>query len=433
MFLWGLAMSFLIPPWQCPDETSHLLYISMDVHNEPMFSVLFEDLDAVTDCSLEMREPVQERHDREALAPDGFNVAILKHIIPAMGIYLAIALGLNAFWVMVFGEIFSLLFYTLSCALALHLMPRKKELLFLTMLFPMAIQQAGSISYDATVNALGFLLVAYVFYLRETKPAVGWLDAMRVLVLLLWMSYCKPPYIVLGLLVFIIPKEKIRLSLGGRFAIDGKFLKKWKWILAAGLVVLCIAGMLVLKNSNWFVYVLYALFTHPKQMIYLFGMTVLTCAKGWAASAVGMFGWMESSMPGWFMLLTYVLYLILAMEKTPENGLSRKERVRHGIYLWIVFGVVTAALMASMVAWTVTVNLMDGDTSATWFDIDTLMYEIPYIGGVQGRYFLFLLPILGMGMPEWIRGLKGKEWIAPAYEVLAIVVSSVVLWHRYWV
>ncbi len=103
------------------------------------------------------------------MLPKAIHISVIKHLPATLGIILGILLGMPAYWVMQFGEIFLLIFYVYICYLSLKLMPIKKEVMALLMLFPMAIQQASSINYDAVLLPMCYLFIAYIFYLKFEK------------------------------------------------------------------------------------------------------------------------------------------------------------------------------------------------------------------------------------------------------------------------
>lgn len=104
--------------------------------------------------------------------PRGISLKCVKHLPATIGIMLGIILRLPTYWVMQLGEIFALIFYIGVCSKALLLMPVKKEIFEIIMLFPMSIQQAASINYDAVLLPLCFLLIAYILHIKFDVNAV---------------------------------------------------------------------------------------------------------------------------------------------------------------------------------------------------------------------------------------------------------------------
>ena len=102
------------------------------------------------------------------------NVAVIKHLPATIGIYIGIIFGLPAFWVLQLGELFALLFYSYICYKALQIMPIKKNMMAWFMIFPMALQQAASINYDAVLIPLCYLFISYMLYLKYEKTYIDY-------------------------------------------------------------------------------------------------------------------------------------------------------------------------------------------------------------------------------------------------------------------
>ena len=87
-----------------------------------------------------------------------------------------------------------------------------------------------------------------------------------------------------------------------------------------------------------------------------------------------------------------------------------------------------------MVNHTIMVTLFGSEQSKELYNIREALYQIPYIGGLQGRYFLPFLPLLFLPLPT-IKEVK-KHVI-----MIGIIVGEVcimgytifLLLNRYWI
>lgn len=298
------------------------------------------------------------------------------------------------------------------------------------MTFPMALQQAASINYDAVLLPLCFLYVAYIFYMRYTKERLGWKDVACTLLLLFLIFYIKIPYIFLGLLVFLLPKEKIHLKLGA-VEIDGEFIRKWRIPVGIVLIVAGCAVVYMLRDNFWVRLVL-GMTLEWKRSIYLFAATGHTWWKYLMTSSVGQFGWLDSALPFSFVLITYLLMLGIAVCGENQEQSMRVERGTR-VFIWIVFIILAAFTVMSMVNHTIKVTYFGSEDAAVDYNIREMLYGIPYVGGLQGRYFLPFLVLPFLTLPQKGRKLKWKTWILPVYQVLAFVITLVVLYKRYWI
>lgn len=442
MFVWGVVMSFMIPPWQTPDEYAHLNMIGYGFKNEHMAGNLIQDMDLDNGrLRFQYNEKINvdawkaamlkaPTYDRESCLPHGISLSVVKHLPASMGILLGILLGLPAFWVLELGELFSLIFSIVLCRLSVELMPKKKETLLLIMAFPMTIQQISSINYDSVLLPLCFLYISYLFYLRWEKERLGWKEAGITILLLLLITYIKLPYLFLGLLAFILPKEKIYLKVG-RLVINKEVIKKWR--VPAGVFLLLLSvGLMYLVRDNFWVRLVAGMALEWKRSLHLFAATAATWWKYLMVSSVGQFGWLEAALPFGFVIFSYFLLLTLAVwGEEGEAGFVLTKKTR--IYLWIVFFVLSGFTVMSMVNHTITVMLYGAENAVTDYNVREALHQIPYIGGLQGRYFLPFLVLPFLALPGWKSQIKWKLWLAVGYIPIAMGITSLVLYKRYWI
>lgn len=442
MFLCGIIMSVMVPPWQSPDENAHLAMIGESFCNGNMAEQLMQDMPldngrirfqydekiSINDWKAAVTKT--PGYSRAECLPKGLTLSVLKHLPAGLGVTLGILLHLPTFWVLELGELFSLIFYVAVCGLAVKLMPVKKEVLLLVMAFPMTLQQAASLNYDGVLLPLCFLYVAYIFYMRYEKESLGWKDVFCTILLLLFISYIKLPYIFLGLLVFILPKEKIHLWIG-RAEINGEFIQKWRILLGIVLVLLVIAGGYVVRENFW-VQLVVGMALEWKRTLYLFAATAYTWGKYLIISSVGQFGWLESSLPFGFAIFSYLLMLGVAVWGEGEEKPFQLNR-RTKVYVWIVFIILSVLTVMSMVNHTIKVMHYGSEGASVEYDIREMLYEIPYIGGLQGRYFLPFLALPFLALPGKGKQIKWKPWLAAGYQITAMAITMVVLYKRYWI
>lgn len=131
------------------------------------------------------------------MLPKKITVAVIKHLPATIGIYIGIIFGLPAFWVLQLGELFALLFYSYICYKALQIMPIKKNMMAWFMIFPMALQQAASINYDAVLIPLCYLFISYMLYLKYEKTYIELRDIIGIILIWGIITYIKIPYILL--------------------------------------------------------------------------------------------------------------------------------------------------------------------------------------------------------------------------------------------
>lgn len=444
----GLVMVFIVPTWQTPDEHVHLANLGLGFNNDDITNELLSEFGLDNN---RIRGNYEQKVDFETwkqamldykgdynqseCLPRGINLSAVKHLPAAVGVMIGIMFHLSPIWVLQLGEITSLLFYVAVCALAIKLMPIKKEVLLMFMSFPMSVHQAASISYDAIVLSCSFLFIAYVFYMRYEKEKIGWLDLLFELFLLALVSYIKPPYVFMGFLIFAIPVDKLCLKFPKK-NIDGEFVKKYKWPLIGASVVGIAAGFFILRNNFW-IQLLGGMLLEFKRTVWLIMSTVYTWGSFLVTSSVGQFGWLDSSLPLWFAFVSYVVVLALALlENDGKYNSKYNMKAITRIVILATFGILVFMIMASMVNHTIMITMFGDENANQSYDIREALYYIGYIGGLQGRYFLPMLPLLFLALPELRfikKNLNAKSWVVVAYQVVALVFSIVVLLKRYWI
>lgn len=190
--LFGLIYSFTITRWQIPDEHTHLKMIGEGFNNLKYAGIGDGSSYSIVD-----------------LLPRGFSKEFVRHFPAAIGILFGILLNFSSYWIVQLGELFSLAFYIIICNQALRLTPMKKPLFEIVMLLPMCIQQASSINYDSVLLPLSFFYIAYILYLKFEKKQIFVKDFMILGVVLTIVAIIKLPYGVMGLMVLLLPWEKI--------------------------------------------------------------------------------------------------------------------------------------------------------------------------------------------------------------------------------
>ena len=128
----------------------------------------------------------------------------LLYIPQALGIALARLLGLGFFAMALLGRLCNLAVYTLLGSFAIARIPRGKLLLLCTALLPMGLQLAASFSADTLVIGLAFSMLAVC--LDHVQRPVKGRDMLLLLLLSALIGPSKAIYVVLVGLVFMIPQ-----------------------------------------------------------------------------------------------------------------------------------------------------------------------------------------------------------------------------------
>ncbi|GHU40895.1 hypothetical protein FACS1894111_02300 [Clostridia bacterium] len=470
LLVWGLLFSFLVPMGQIPDEQAHLSMIGESLGNPDMAGILSNDVALGQQrIAWHDQEKIDPKEWQAALTkqpgytllevlPKGISLSVLKHFPATIGILLGLLLHLPTFWVMQLGELMNLLFYAGVSALAFWLMPIRRNVFVFLMLFPTAMQQASSISYDAIVLPLCYLFIAYLFHLKYRAKKIGLKELFLLFAVLLLVTYSKVPYALLAGLFLILPLDKINISLG-KLVINQAVIKKWRIPLLVLFLILVVAAAYVFRE-NRYLQVVFGMLTEPVQAVRLYYHTLWVSKKYWAISMVGSFGWMDSGVSLWFAVFVWLFAIVISMvcyekitgnrfrffalfEKKAGKSVQESERIEHTelfqmspyerTIIWLTAVFLFLFMILSIVDYFILLTVYDNPFENIHYNIHEDLYKIPFIDGVQGRYFLPFLSLFFLPLPHLKQIGKKKMWAALGLVVLITAIYTIsILVHRYW-
>lgn len=434
--IFGTLFSIIIPLYQVPDELTHINYIYSYISDDNDYN-FYEETNYFGDTSRiigDSKEKVNVSNyinfDKklDGLKIVHINYHIIRYFPQAIGIMISELFHFPIIIAITFSEILAIIFYTIICTIALKKMPIKKELFMMVMLLPMAIQQMGSFSYDMILNAFSFLFISYVLYYKFNKDKISLLNIFSLILILLLISFIKIPYILLGLLFFILSKERM-------FFYDSlvsiKENKKSLFYVFIGLFSLIVLFIFIkyLLNISYFK-VIMAFILNPLNGIILIIRTIFAHLKFYVAGLIGYFGWFDTK-------LSIVFYIFVIFSLFFINGLSNcnanKFNEREKICLFIVFIFIALIIIISMFDWTL--SYLGFDTLNYSVNDYANKFNIKEILGVQGRYFIPIIFILFLPFSYSFK-FKNKKKLLVIYQICyyIIVFSYVifVLLKRYW-
>lgn len=299
-----------------------------------------------------------------------------------LGITLARLLNLSSGAVFYAGRICNLLFFAAAGFLAIRKIPFGKMILFVVGLLPMTMQQVSSYSYDAVVFGLAFLFISYCLHAAFGNEDLRRSDIAILCILGALLAPAKAVYVCLCLLVFLIPKERFT-----SLKLHSPKYRKAKCISAilgtSALSFLFFNLLNIITNyvnidTNVLTYGTVPGFTasfllsHPGKLFMIIRLTLLHNTSYYLESMLGKFlGWLIMEVPSIYMYGFFGLLILAAIkvEKEPVFLTNRHKVLLAGI-LGSVFALVCAAMLLSFTPMT--------ENSVT---------------GVQGRYFLPVLPL----------------------------------------
>lgn len=342
--------------------------------------------------------------------PRGFDYPI-EHLPQAVGVTLGRVLHLNFFGVFYLGRLTNLAFFALCVYFSLKRIPRFKMLMALTALLPMTVQQAASYSYDTFINALSFLFFASLVRAYFAEGEMTWKDFLWLLIPGALLTPAKAVYSVILLPALLIPARRF-----------GGTKRKWGAITLAFLICL---GMLLAVNLRSFCqritgrevaatptgempYSMGFFLENPGVSLRIFRDTIKEEILLWGAGCIGAF--LSGLSLHISMGYVFGFLLLLLMSVLWKNaGEPRVTVGQRAMFLGCSATVVLLTMLAMFTGWTAAGKQL--------------------IEGVQGRYFLPVLPMIGMAF-SGNREAKGRpmDLLAWACGLQGLVISQVIFY-----
>ena len=259
------------------------------------------------------------------------------------------------------------------CIMALYITPFGRKLLFMIMMFPMSMQEMVSLAPDGFVIALSLLYVAYILKLTYQSDVIKKKEIAFLTILSVLISLCKIVYIALLLLIFMIP--------------NSKFDSKKQWICAKFGVI----GFAVVLNLIWLsissgfliefnpgvdsgAQVLYVLTNIFEYLL----IVIATVIENGAWYVQTLFGSSLGELCVNVSPMAWMLFIILFVYEIGQN--RECDVVPHKTDRWIILvtflGGAALIFTSLYVQWTPYANEM--------------------VNGVQGRYFIPFIALLGL-------------------------------------
>ena len=298
----------------------------------------------------------------------------------SLGITLARILRLGTVPLFYLGRLFNFMFFIFMTYIAIKKIPFGKIILFVVSLYPITMQQAVSFSYDAVVNGLAFCFIGYCLNVAYCEKMPTKKDLVMLCLVGVFLAPAKYIYVGICLLLLLIPKEKFQSRKNKAiylavFAISAVALFLAFNFLAFNLLniinrlavqVSCIEGI----PPYSFDYIL----KNPLGTLKLIVNTI--CVKGdfYIAGAIGLLGWFNITLP-WVIILGYIILFIFSCwrMKDERQYISTSSKL---LITFVIISVFILALLSMMLIWTPN--------------------TYPYIEGVQGRYFIPIIPLVGL-------------------------------------
>ena len=409
----GIAYLFVVTPMAVPDEEHHyrmsltlsnyLLLRFEDPMSVPAYLLDFHGFArhkcVAAGCLRVLDGLLGTASDTGKTAATGLSAGgyLLFYLPQTLGVTLGRLLRLSMTSTFLLGRFFNLLFYSACVFLAVRRTPRYKTLLGAAAMLPMALQQAASLSYDGFTNGAALVFTAELISAVSGEGTMDKKQYVRLLLAGIFLAPAKGAYMTMLPLSFLIPSERF----GSR-----REKARYAWLLtAAGIAALAVVylpgilsgGASESSALNWeggHNYTVGYALRHPLEIIAIILRSFAVRLPRWAfTSAGGILGGTSLVLPYW------IAGCILSMVWLSGSGLcesadgpTSKTRV---CFLLAAAGTALLFLVTMLFTWT--------------SDDRTI------IQGVQGRYFIPVLPLCMIALrwkPAWKKDLR--QWLPPA-------------------
>ena len=383
MLIYIIPLLFLYPPFQTPDEPYHF-YKSMKISqisskhslntnmSEKSITVP-QNISCLDYANIQKSDNIVSESDimkcikktkngkilSYRFKPEG----IISYIPSALGVKIADLMTNSPLLIFYLGRIFSFLVCFSIIIFALKQIPNHKRILLLVVMIPVFVQQLISFSYDAMLNSLSILVIAYLMKFYSSSEIEN-KDLIIYTIASLIILDIKKPYFLLCLPILFLKGEKFGKE---------KKCKIKKLLLMILFIVLWY--MLFKFISNYGVDVnnvtnsggergnaLSSLFD-IKYLILIIYNTLKVNGTLYLESLIGNLGWLIFKLD-YVHIYAYILVLILSVLSEKET-MDVKNRV---VNILIILALISGIFLAMYLYWTPHGRIV--------------------VEGVQGRYFL---------------------------------------------
>jgi uncharacterized membrane protein len=422
-----LTMVWLIPPWNNPDETNHMLRVTELAHGEllgerflghadplvpsghqsgglanaaiitataPFVPLVFHPERKLT---LSMRlagDQVGWDASSSVVAfPNTASYPPLLYLPAILVVRISQAIGVHVDRTLFLAKAVTAATAVLISMLALKLARRTRYALAVMAMLPMTCELYASVSHDALMIAMTLLVVGWIDGIVETSRSAGNSEVAGIALALAAVTMARPPYVSLAVLAFLAT-ERMRRSnvIATCFIVIAVIL--WS-LLVSYYVLVPLVHSDPLTQAN-------LLFAHPFRMVAVIIATLRLYGASYGTQFIGQLGYSDTSLPLyyiWFAAGVLGLGFVAA-----TNGRSRRP--------WVaLFAAVAGAVMVLASEYFI------------WTPPDAVVAE-----GAQGRHFIPLAAALILAVPGYPRLGRLTQPVALAgLGVLAITTPYVVV------
>ena len=300
--------------------------------------------------------------------------AFVCYVPQAIGVGIGKIFNLPIVFQSIFGKICNFLLYVCLTYLSIKYIPTKKMLLFFICLLPMTVQEAASLSPDCMTIVTAIALQSFVLWSRSTKTNYTMKHYIALTILNVCLSLSKIVYLLICFLILLIPKKCF-----------GTEKNKYLYCISSLILVVSL-NLLWLKISSSYLYTfintrgsnssiqLKFILQSPYQYVLTLFATIDQYSTFYLEQIVG-------HSLGSFSVKTSYIFVIMALvvlfrylfykDSKKSDYFSNFEKI---IILLLIVGTILLIFTSLYLQWTPVYSTI--------------------VEGVQGRYFIPLLPLV---------------------------------------
>lgn len=430
MLCYIIPILLIIPAYQVPDEVAHFYrayHLSQYNSSDGIYNGFFNEeievpsnIKCLNYSKVQKADKVLNFNDiKKCLAtsenikmkdPSVGNSSLLGYLIQALAIKFIDIFTNSPMIIFYFGRLITFSASFFIAYLAIKITPRYKSLFLIVATMMMFIQQLISYSYDSILNSISLLYVAYILKLVYEKKKITYKDWLLLIVMLLFLTSIKRlVYLPLFSLLFLIPKDKFKNNKNKLILIILALILVF--ILYKGLNEIINIGRTISENpietkEYTSTDQLRYLFSNPLNILNVAIETIKTKGMFYLNGLVGYFGWFTFRISNKYILFYLLLFLYAIL------GESSKFKIKNKILPFI--GIL------------ISIGIIFGAMYIYWSD-----YMLPYVEGVQGRYFIpLLIPFAILCIPRKKKYKIDNKVIFGSINILLLqYVLTLVLWY----
>lgn len=315
---------------------------------------------------------------KETLLPYAGNVC--QYLFSTAGITLARILKLGYLPMLMLGRLFNFTFFLILTYISIKRIPFGKIALCSIALMPMTISLAISFSYDTVITTLTIFFISTVIYTCYSDKSIRWWDIASLCLSGGLLAAAKAGvYIFICLIVLMIPIKKVGKKSRHFFIIASILASCMIFTLAFNLinVITATTQLNTVESMDVYTaaketYTISSIFAYPRHFIKMFVDTINNKGEFYIFTLLGnRLGWLNVIIPTYVSMLTGIILLLSSVKLEDEVQFIT---ARTKFLLCAISAIIFFAFVVVAYTWT------------------PQGYEI--IEGVQGRYFIPILPII---------------------------------------